>query len=205
MRDYVAADLASAEEQAEVDLWMVEDDNRVQAADDKRDAADADYQASSQTTQSSSQSSAYSQGCSQESEGGDEDENEASQPSRSSQASQQASQTPRASQGQNNFRRSSIAGGKLDGHRLCLIAQVYKEWKGGDSGLRAIGNNWYRIVKILYDLDERNADAAYCFVREHEVDLLPTRALTESDWTRFQKMAEEEWQDILDTRSDIWA
>ncbi|KAI0655182.1 hypothetical protein C8Q70DRAFT_1057830 [Cubamyces menziesii] len=90
-----------------------------------------------------------------------------------------------------------IADGKLDGRRLCRIAQVYKEWHARDSGFGGIPPEWRRVVRILYGLDEAEENAAYGFVKEHHKSICPLYESTPAQWSLAHGLAQEEWEDRI--------
>ncbi|KAH9898296.1 hypothetical protein C8Q73DRAFT_394103 [Cubamyces lactineus] len=179
------------------------DDEHVKAVGAKQDAEDEDFvcsQSSSSSYSSSSQGSVWtsSQSSSQgstddtlepvmEEESDSEQDDTVTMIDQSSDQEQLAPQKTIPDGGR-------IADGRLDGRRLCRIAQVLKESRAGDYAFGGVPPEWRRVVRILYGLDEFEEHFAYDFVKKHLKEICPSSQSTPAQWALAHRLAQAEWE-----------
>ncbi|KAI9065829.1 hypothetical protein FKP32DRAFT_1590156 [Trametes sanguinea] len=100
------------------------------------------------------------------------------------------------SQSQENI----IANGKLDGEKLCRIAQVYKEWRatGKDEAFQYIPPQWRWIVQVLYGLTEEELKATILFCHANLKTLFRTPHFEPKHWAKAEEEAGRTWHIYLE-------
>ncbi|KAI0328477.1 hypothetical protein GY45DRAFT_1372295 [Cubamyces sp. BRFM 1775] len=203
---FISGFMYGSQERAMLEDSYEEDDEKVHTVEAKQDAEDEDFvcsQSSSTTdsysssqgsvwtcSQSSSQGSAYEslESVAEEESSYDQDDTATMIDESSDREDQLASQKTIPNGG-------LIADGKLNGRRLCRIAQVLKESRAPDTGFGGVPPGWRRVVKILYGLNEYEEKAAYGFVKRHVKELCPLYESTPAHWTLAHSLAQEEWEE----------
>ncbi|KAL7285386.1 hypothetical protein ACG7TL_000481 [Trametes sanguinea] len=213
--DYTPSQLARPGEDPEYVGYAIAHDNyEIQKAEQKRDANDEDYSmpdsqeesqddydpSPSQETQSSQASYLNPAGSQRQQTPppnlpGDDDEwNEANgDTAGAGYESPPSSQNP-------VIHGETLANGKLDGEKLCKIAQVYKARRatGPQEAFQMIPSDWDFIVKVLYGLTEEEMKATKAFLRANLTTLFRAKYFKPTHWAKAEEEARRTWHIYLE-------